>query len=56
MSQPIVHIRAGDPEYIYSWLKDLFFKLRLLRSGKVSIELIRPDDDRKPFIEIKRRG
>ena len=56
MTQPAVELRTADPEYLFTWLKKMFYELRLLRSNKLTIELIRPDDGRKPFIKVTRRG
>ena len=56
MSQPVVKIRVADAPYVFKWMKQMFAELRLLKKNKIQIDLIRPDDGGKPFIEVKRRG
>ena len=55
MTQPIVHVRVAQPEYVIKWLRQLFDELRLLKKNKISIELVRPDTG-KPYIQVTRRG
>ena len=56
MSQPVAIVKVADAEYVFEWLKKLFHELRLLRSNKLTVELIRPGDGQKSYIKITRRG
>ena len=31
MSQPVVEIRVADPEYVFKWMRKMFYELRLLK-------------------------
>ena len=58
MSSPAVKFTCPtehDTEFVYTWLCELFQKLRLGKN-KISTELIRPDDGQDPYIKIERRG
>ena len=55
MSQPIVDVRVADAKFVFSWMKKLFYELRLLRSNKITLELIENETE-KPFIRVTRRG
>lgn len=56
MSQPVAIVKVADAEYVFKWLRKLFYDLRLLRNNKLTVELIRPDDGQKSYIKITRRG
>ena len=54
MSQPVVEIRVADPEYVFKWMRKMFYELRLLKKNKIVLELVQGTD--KPFIRVTRKG
>ena len=57
MSSPAAEFtpkRPEDAEFIATWLRALFAKLKLSRRGKITVDLI--NTDTKPTIRVTRRG